>query len=542
MMDSGSGVGYAQRFSGTLTRQDSRSVRRFRCFVPPGATQVMVRLVYRPRKEDSDAPLSPAEFRTRWAGEIARYRGKVAQAGDPGLVAHFERFVDDACGRVHPLPNLLNLAVFDSIGAFRGRWDSPQHFGEWVSVGESHATRGFVAGTLPPGEWTIVLECHAVVTQDCSFDLDVKCAVSGGSWFRGELHSHTNHSDGALSPCDLVEAAREAGLDFIALTDHNTMSALAEIGVPGVAGALVAERGTGTSAGVDPSERPVVIPGMELTTFYGHAVALGVAEFIPWHGASKAEGLNLQATHVHRLGGLFSIAHPFSMGYPVCAGCEWEYENTDLGLVDLMEVWSGPWAAHIMWNVLAMRWWDFLLCKGYRITGVAARDAHKRDHLFERDTADTYVWARSLSDRDILQGLRTGRVYVSSGPQLEFSLEAGGCEGLYMPGDRVLVSEGARLGFTVRVFLSRGGRQTNRHPEDLIARVVKGTRHGEVGTISATRITRSDDECVEFEDAATRDAWYRCEILAGDRPRLPGPYLVAFTNPIHVEVISRETC
>src|SRR3954452_1868626 len=42
-------------------------------------------------------------------------------------------------------------------------------------------------------------------------------------WYRGDLHVHTQHSHGAeLTPEQLAAAARDAGVDFIALTDHNT--------------------------------------------------------------------------------------------------------------------------------------------------------------------------------------------------------------------------------------------------------------------------------------------------------------------------------
>lgn len=557
------GTGYSQLFSGVLTREDSRSLRQFRFFVPPGATDVFVRLVYTPRREDERAVLGPQEFRGRWAGEIDRYRGKLRRAGDQELLAYFERFVDGACVHIQPLQNLLNLAVFDSRGSFRGRWDSPQHFGEWVSIGEAHATRGFVAGVVPPGEWTIVLECHAVVTDACSFELGARCAVSEGLWLRGELHAHTNHSDGALPPAGLVEAAREAGLDFIAVTDHNTVSALVELDAPCGEEALGAGSGPrpgspapasapapGSGAGASPvpgagtDHRPLVIPGMELTTFYGHAVALGVSEFIPWHDASKGEGLNRQAREVHRLGGLFSVAHPFSIGYPVCAGCEWEYENTDPGLMDLIEVWSGPWTSHIMWNTLAIRWWDELLCRGYRVTGVAARDAHKREELFERETADTYVWARSLSQRDILEALRSGRVYMSSGPRLDFSLAVPGSDRRYLPGDRVRVSRDARLNLGAELARQGSERLRNTHRGRLLARIVKGTReHGASAICTSPVPCDCDGEGrAEFEDTAAGDAWYRCEILADGRSGLPGPRLVALTNPIFVEVISSEAC
>lgn len=43
-----------------------------------------------------------------------------------------------------------------------------------------------------------------------------------------DLHTHSNRSDGTLSPAALASAAKEAGLSAIALTDHNTVAGLTE--------------------------------------------------------------------------------------------------------------------------------------------------------------------------------------------------------------------------------------------------------------------------------------------------------------------------
>lgn len=43
-----------------------------------------------------------------------------------------------------------------------------------------------------------------------------------------DLHSHSNHSDGLLSPADVVQRAKDNGVDVLALTDHDTLSGLAE--------------------------------------------------------------------------------------------------------------------------------------------------------------------------------------------------------------------------------------------------------------------------------------------------------------------------
>jgi predicted metal-dependent phosphoesterase TrpH len=43
-----------------------------------------------------------------------------------------------------------------------------------------------------------------------------------------DLHSHSTASDGTLTPLDLVESAAAAGVDVLALTDHDTVAGIAE--------------------------------------------------------------------------------------------------------------------------------------------------------------------------------------------------------------------------------------------------------------------------------------------------------------------------
>lgn len=62
-----------------------------------------------------------------------------------------------------------------------------------------------------------------------------------------DLHTHSSASDGELSPEQLVEHAIEAGLEAVALTDHDTVS--------GVGRALSAAQGKGI----------VVVPGVEIS-------------------------------------------------------------------------------------------------------------------------------------------------------------------------------------------------------------------------------------------------------------------------------------
>ena len=61
-------------------------------------------------------------------------------------------------------------------------------------------------------------------------------------------HCHTLASDGMVTPADLVDAAVKAGLDLIAITDHDTMAAAREVQERGEAAGLASALARGTSA------------------------------------------------------------------------------------------------------------------------------------------------------------------------------------------------------------------------------------------------------------------------------------------------------
>jgi histidinol phosphatase-like PHP family hydrolase len=44
--------------------------------------------------------------------------------------------------------------------------------------------------------------------------------AASGRFYKGNLHTHSTRSDGAREPADVCAAYRDAGYDFLALTDH----------------------------------------------------------------------------------------------------------------------------------------------------------------------------------------------------------------------------------------------------------------------------------------------------------------------------------
>lgn len=101
---------------------------------------------------------------------------------------------------------------------------------------------------------------------------------------RGSYHLHTVRSDGRGSLEEVVRAARQAGLQFLVVTDHNVLT----------------PEEHGYRDGV------LVVQGSEVSAPYGHVVALGVPREL-----SKEERQRDAIGTIRALGGQAVLAHPF---------------------------------------------------------------------------------------------------------------------------------------------------------------------------------------------------------------------------------------
>ncbi|KAL5210230.1 hypothetical protein ABZP36_005853 [Zizania latifolia] len=89
-----------------------------------------------------------------------------------------------------------------------------------------------------------------------------RMASGGGGSVLFELHSHSIHSDGFLSPSALVERAHLNGVKVLALTDHDTMA--------GVPEAVSAAHTFGMR----------IIPGVEISALYSPREIAGAGEHV----------------------------------------------------------------------------------------------------------------------------------------------------------------------------------------------------------------------------------------------------------------------
>jgi hypothetical protein len=111
-------------------------------------------------------------------------------------------------------------------------------------------------------------------------------------WVRGALHVHTTRSDGRGTVEEVVAAAKDAGLGFVVLTDHNDFAPREPAFVHGV----------------------LLIPGVELSTEQGHLLAFGMQRPLEgvraWMDGGEAEAA------VEKAGGMSVLAHPVQRRNP----------------------------------------------------------------------------------------------------------------------------------------------------------------------------------------------------------------------------------
>lgn len=481
--------------SGRAAAEDSKSVHIYPLDVPKGLLGLTLKFDYSPRV---------AEDRARNAVLVEaalEKHDRRREAIKTGIIAEHRR---EFSGLYRSLNNLMNVVLIDPDGRWRGRWDrNPSSDQGELVLSRERSSKGFLPGEIKPGRWSVAIECHGIFGDPVSYELDVqglgslegidaaldspasagKAAQarqrrSGPGWYFGEMHSHTVHSDGKHELLDLAERATALGLDFVALTDHNTTSGLLE----------------------DQAFPLTIVPGCELTTFHGHHPIYGLNDIIPWHLDGRVRSLAELAPLIRGMGGVVSVAHPFKIGDPICTGCRMP-DDLDPQSFDLFEVWYRRWDSPETDNEAAYALWNQYWRSGRRITAVAARDWHgpSQEGPFPGPMAFTGVRAQDNSPQAIVEGLKRGAVIMSGGPIMDFALEAS-------DGRRAIVGES----LSAPAATMRLGVERLAEPAEL--RLFK---NGERIHTSEVR----GDGAYAFEGLAVGPGWYRAELWRGELPR-----------------------
>ena len=364
-------------------------------------------------------------------------------------------------------------------------------------------SRSYRPGPSPPGDWAVELGLANIAsraegdeTGEVGYRVEIllddnpkftenpyrrpgfdpRPARTGADWYAGDFHVHAEHSGDAEATMnetfDYAFRSLErggAGLDFIALSDHNTDSAWPEI----------ARRR-------DDHPNDLVIRSQEVTTYRGHANNHASGEHVDYRTGPllvRARDGSLRLLRgrqparrflaaIDGSGGFTQINHPTLFPSPpfpanLCRGCEWEYSprQTDYDLVDAIEVATGPADVNgptrpgpNPFTVTAIEFWEDKLDAGHKIAAVGGSDDHRGGEPEEPTQSPvgeptTVVFAEELSQRGVRAAVKAGHSYVkvsgNDAPDLRFTARAPGSSApAAIMGDTV---RGEQVEFVARV-------------------------------------------------------------------------------------------
>jgi hypothetical protein len=228
-----------------------------------------------------------------------------------------------------------------------------------------------------------------VVTILCGYALSVNPFQADGLWLRCALHAHTTNSDGELAPEMLVRHYEWAGYDVLAITDHWVRT-------------------------VEPSTKKLlVMPSTELNAYAptqehdAHVLALGL-EVDPVLPEGNFSPLEEVVAWIAANGGVPYLAHTY------WSGLRTEQWWDCPGLLGI-EVWNTGCELELGRGDSSIHW-DEALEHGRPFFALATDDSHHPG--YDSGFAWTWVRAQEKTQEAVLDALRTGLFYGSTGPEI----------------------------------------------------------------------------------------------------------------------------
>lgn len=239
-----------------------------------------------------------------------------------------------------------------------------------------------------------------------------------GRFWRGNLHGHSTGSDGALSPEAVCERYRDAGYDFVAVSDHF----MAKFGYPVTDTRPFRRDGFTTLLGAE-MHAPATSHGD-----LWHIVAVGLpADFAPT-GASET-GPEL-ARRCAEAGAFVALAHPHWLQLSL-------EDGLSIDAAHAVEVYNHKATIEVdRGDGLVLL--DSLLHAGRRLGVIASDDSHW--HGNDAFAGWVMVKAEENTPEALLSALLGGASYASQGPEI-FSVtrEGGEIEVVCSPASSVIL-------------------------------------------------------------------------------------------------------
>ena len=217
-----------------------------------------------------------------------------------------------------------------------------------------------------------------------------------GRFFKGNLHTHSTRSDAVRDPEDVCNLYREAGYDFLALTDHF----LPRYGFP-----ITDTRKFRTNSFTTVLGAEVHAPATELGEMW-HILSVGLPlDFAPTPPDETGPAL---AARCAAAGAFVAIAHPAWYGLTMA-------DAESIVGAHAVEIYNHTSAVRTDrgdgWGLL-----DAMLARGHRLAACATDDAHFKCNDFFGGWV--MVKAEFLEPEALVAGLRAGHSYSTQGPDI----------------------------------------------------------------------------------------------------------------------------
>jgi hypothetical protein len=212
-----------------------------------------------------------------------------------------------------------------------------------------------------------------------------------GHWYRGALHVHSTLSDGQRTPDEVLHWYHTRGYHFVALTDHDVLSR----GEPMADDFL-------TLSGIE-------VEGIDPQAGMYHLLGLG-ADDPPEMEYLQLLPIQEAVDRVAAVAPVLVMAHPYWSG-------QRSADLLDVEGCSLLEVYNGGCDVDDAKGYSAVHW-DDLLAAGRRWRAIATDDAHWRNGTKDAGLGWVWVKASQLGAKPLLEALRAGHFYASSGPEI----------------------------------------------------------------------------------------------------------------------------
>ena len=287
------------------------------------------------------------------------------------------------------------VGVLASSRSYTIGYGAPLPFGNWsVIVGKPRIA-------APPGHYSInvtLRDAPTLAPQSYRTPYVPAAALdvpSSPRWYAGDFHVHCRESGDAFTAASVDEIAAFAssvGLDFVHLSDHNTVSAAS----------FLADA---------QSRHPslLLLPGVEYTTYAGHAGALFTTEYVDHRIGLPGVSIVGAVAAIHAQGGLFSINHMNLYEGDAsdeqrndCVGCAWDFGGSlPYSSVDAIEVGVQAWSG-TGWLFIprVLEHWDHAHALGFRhIAPIGGSDGERE---WGKGCEESFVVASSLRVKMII--------------------------------------------------------------------------------------------------------------------------------------------